>query len=164
MRELPQASTEVRDAVEAFLYLEAYLLDNHRYRDWVETFATDGVYLVPTDTSASDPASSVNIAYENKAALEDRVARLETGLAHAQDPRSETLRAVSNVVVERHEMGLAAHSIQAVTESRLGAVTHYTARMRHELLGDVASGFSIRLRRVDLVNAGDAHGNLTFIL
>ena len=37
----------LREAVEDFLYHEAELLDERRYRDWLELFADDAVYWMP---------------------------------------------------------------------------------------------------------------------
>ena len=42
---------ELQADIEQFLYLEAELLDEHRYRDWFELFADDVRYRVPTQAN-----------------------------------------------------------------------------------------------------------------
>lgn len=165
MSEHRNTCIELTGEVERFLYQEAWCLDERRYRDWIGMFADDGVYLVPTDPQAKEPQSAVNIAYENLTALEDRVSRLETGFAHAQDPPSHTTRSVSNVVIDANNGGvLVVRAVQNTVEWRMGALNLYSARLLYHLRHEEDGGFAISFKRVDLVNAGDTLGNLTFIL
>lgn len=151
--------------VASFLYREAQLLDDRRFGEWLDLFADDGVYLVPTDPDVVDPENHLNIAYEDRVALEDRVARLESGFAHAQDPPSRTARAVTNVLVSTApDESLSVRAVVTTAEARLGLVTSFSARATYLLARAEDGQLRIKLRRLDLVNAGDAHGNITFVL
>src|SRR5262245_28965975 len=83
--------------IEQFLYREARLLDQGRLDDWLALFAADAVYWVPAGGEESDPEQHVSIIYDTRDQLARRVARLQSGYAHAQDPPARTYRVVSNV-------------------------------------------------------------------
>src|SRR5712671_5520993 len=86
--------------VEMFLYREARLMDQHAYDEWLALWTDDALYWVPCNEDDIDPERHVSIVYENRARLEDRIARLKSGAAYAQDPKSRLSRVVSNVEIE----------------------------------------------------------------
>ena len=45
----------MREELEAFVLREARLLDERRYAAWLELFADDGVYWIPTRPGQSSP-------------------------------------------------------------------------------------------------------------
>ena len=106
--------------VEQFLYREARLLDERRFHEWLELF-TDGVRYWMAGRRNRYPKSSKAIAIldpnryveedltedaelaildENKQTLSARVARLDTGMAWAEDPPSRTRHLLANIEVE----------------------------------------------------------------
>ncbi|WP_243095600.1 aromatic-ring-hydroxylating dioxygenase subunit beta [Thermus thalpophilus] len=90
-----------------FLHHEAELLDEGRYRDWLELVTDDIVYQVPIrmtrERSPEGGPSGVSDRMfhldEDRTSLEMRVARLETGFAWAEDPPSRLRHFVTNVRV-----------------------------------------------------------------
>src|SRR5581483_7241762 len=89
-----------RHQVESFLYREARLMDEHAYDEWLALWTDDALYWVPSNDDDYDPQRHVSIVYENKARLEDRIFRLKSGVAYAQDPKSRLSRIVANVEIE----------------------------------------------------------------
>ena len=95
--------------IEQFLYLEARLLDRRCFRDWYGLLAEDLEYRVPlrTNRSRRDLAHEVTAVDElalfddTKPTIGQRIARIETGAAWAEDPPSRTRHMVSNVSVSR---------------------------------------------------------------
>lgn len=106
--------------VEKFYYVEARLLDERRFREWLETLAPDVRYWMSTRMNRY-PRSSKSIkilddeAYDDDTVPRDnhlvimdetldsltrRVVCLETGMAWAEDPPSRTRHLVTNVEVE----------------------------------------------------------------
>src|SRR5436309_11092585 len=106
--------------VEQFLYREARLLDTRRFHEWLELF-TDDVRYWMSGRSNRYPKSSKAIAIldpdryveddlsredelalfdETKETLAARVARLDTGMAWAEDPPSRTRHLIVNIEVE----------------------------------------------------------------
>jgi 3-phenylpropionate/cinnamic acid dioxygenase small subunit len=111
---------EILRDVEQFLYREARLLDERRFHEWLELFTDDVRYWMagrstryPRSSKAitvSDPQrrpesdvaleDELAILDETKATLAGRVARLDTGMAWAEDPPSRTRHIVTNIEVE----------------------------------------------------------------
>ena len=104
---------EVLREVEQFLYREARLLDERRFREWLELFTDDVRYRMtgrsnryPSASKAIAPLASARgvdeglaILDETKVTLGGRIARLETGMAWAEDPPSRTRHIISNIEV-----------------------------------------------------------------
>jgi 3-phenylpropionate/cinnamic acid dioxygenase small subunit len=97
-----EVSPAARLAAEDFLVAEAALLDDRRFDEWLQLFADDLEYIVPTRTirrreNGSDVDWESRHYDDNKASLSLRVRRLtETDVAWAEDPPSFTRRIVGN--------------------------------------------------------------------
>ena len=106
--------------VERFLYREAGLLDERRFREWLDLWTEDARYWMPVRTTRVPKGSKAmvvlnpdgyddeelakegELAYfdETKETLVLRIQRLETGMAWAEIPPSRTRRMISNIEVE----------------------------------------------------------------
>src|SRR5215475_4302339 len=111
---------EITHDVEQFLYREARLLDERRFREWLALLTDDLRYwmagrsnpypqvskalviLDPDRYSEADVTRDDELAIfdETKETLGQRIARLETGMAWAEDPPSRTRYLLSNIEVE----------------------------------------------------------------
>jgi len=111
---------EIVREVEQFLYREARLLDERRFHEWLELFTDDVRYWMagrrnryPKSSKAiatldldreveEDWAEDVELAIldEDKQTLSARVARLDTGMAWAEDPPSRTRHLLANIEIE----------------------------------------------------------------
>ena len=98
------ASDPTYARVVQFLYDEAALLDGRRFNEWLDLMAEDLVYRAPVPVTGEDGAlgfaADGHFFYDDLESLRQRVKRLETGLAWAEDPPSRTCRLISNVRVE----------------------------------------------------------------
>ncbi len=108
---MSQISLELQHEVSQFLYREAKLLDDWKFREWLDLMAEDISYTLRTTPNAQtrDRRRSVEppttwVFNDTKHLLERRVARLETGMAWAEEPPSRTTHMVSNVIVEATEV------------------------------------------------------------
>ena len=106
--------------VEQFLYREARLLDNRRFREWLEMLTDDVRYWMPIRSNRypvnskaisildgsryeeSEVSSERDLALmdEDKDSLTRRIDRLDTGMAWAEDPPSRTRHIITNIEVE----------------------------------------------------------------
>lgn len=91
--------------VEAFLYREARLLDQRRYRDWRALFAQEFLYWVPSGDPQADPEQNCTIIYAGPQALDDRLERAESSFYWAGDPAIHTVHALSNLLARDHDAG-----------------------------------------------------------
>lgn len=153
-----------RHTVEAFLYREARLMDEHAYEEWLALWTDDALYWVPCNEDDFDPERHVSIVYENRARLEDRITRLKSGAAYAQDPKSRLSRVVSNVEIEdENGTETVVHSTFNLTALRRGRVDVFAGRAIHKLrLQDDC--FKMAYKKVLLINNDVVINNLTFLI
>ena len=93
---LGPSEQELRIPAESFLSYEARLIDDGRHGEWLDLFAEECLYWAPSDDEA-DPRRCVNIAFDDRRRLEERVVRLHTGYAHNQMPERLLQHHISNV-------------------------------------------------------------------
>lgn len=97
--------------ITQFYHREAWLLDDRLFEEWLELFSDSVHYYMPTravryerdvnrEFSAPD---EVSLFEETKLGLSQRVARIRSGMAWAEDPPSRTRHLVTNVLVEESD-------------------------------------------------------------
>lgn len=154
----------LRAEVEALLYREAELLDARDFTGWLELYAEDARYWVPSNADDVDPSREVSIVYDHRDQMRERVWRLESGLAYAQEPRSRTSHLVGNVQASLDDADVVSvSSAFVVTEFRRERQRVYAGRYRHRLRR-TADGLVILLKKVELVDNDGHLGNVSLIL
>lgn len=113
---LPESPAEVARYVNVqnFLYAEAALLDERRFDEWLALCAPDIRYWMPAQTNRDRHDRKLTVGgpqdlpmfEETWEHLHQRVRRLATGRAWAEEPPSRTRRLVTNVRVGERERGL----------------------------------------------------------
>ena len=91
-----------------FYIREAWLLDERKFQEWLGLFTEDVLYFMPRRKNVPrreshrevTPLGDLALIEDDKRYLEMRVARLETGMAWAEDPPSRTRHLVGNLVIE----------------------------------------------------------------
>jgi 3-phenylpropionate/cinnamic acid dioxygenase small subunit len=170
----PERTVESR--YTEFLLDEAELLDARRLEEWTSLFADDAVYWMPMDPGQVTPGDGLNIIYDDRPRLLDRVSRLNSGLAFADEPHSATSHTLSPLrLLEGQRAQEAAggrvplpgeHAVSArcvIGRARQGRTDTFHARVRW-LLRDSGDSLLIVMKRVDLLNAQDPLPVLTFLL
>ncbi|MCS6925904.1 MAG: aromatic-ring-hydroxylating dioxygenase subunit beta [Candidatus Binatia bacterium] len=153
-----------RGRVEQFLYREARLMDTHAYDEWLALWTDDALYWVPSNDDDIDPQRHVSIVYEDKARLEDRIVRLKSGAAYAQDPKSRLSRVIGNIEVAEQDNGeVVVHSTFNLTAVRRGRMDTFAGRTTHRLRPS-GDSFKIAYKKVVLVNNDEVIHNLTFLI
>jgi 3-phenylpropionate/cinnamic acid dioxygenase small subunit len=156
----PLADVALQHDIEQFLYEEARLLDEGDFHAWLDLFTEDAVYWMPVrETRASHKAGilakgELAIFEDDKAYLTARVARIDTGLAHAESPPSRTRHFVSNVqVIGRDDHGLLVRSAIAVFQSRLEGAESWFVGHREDAIAMDGDTWRIRRRKIVLDHA-----------
>jgi len=159
----------LQHAVQEFLYREASLLDGRKWRDWQKLFDEEAVYWIPASLDDYDPHRHVSIVFDDRAMLEDRIRRLESGQAYSQEPASRTLHQVSNVTVERRDGVLFVRSnlllceFKPNSQRRIEQVGVFPAACEHELVGEPGA-WRIRRKKVVLLQSDGTITDLTFLI
>jgi benzoate/toluate 1,2-dioxygenase subunit beta len=150
--------------VENFIYREARLMDENAYDEWLSLWANEALYWVPVSAEETDPAQHISIIYDDRSRLESRIARLRSGYAHSQDPKSRMCRVVSNIEIEEGSGGeIVARSNFVLGEVRRGKQDVFIGRTIHKLRPD-GDSFKILFKKVLLVNSEEFIDNLTFLV
>ncbi|MDH6288236.1 aromatic-ring-hydroxylating dioxygenase subunit beta [Rhodococcus opacus] len=145
---------------------EAEILDDGRYEDWLNLWAAEALYWVPTtpEPDPDDPFASVSLVYADRSEINDRVSRLLGGHAFAQDPFSRTTRILSKPRATAREDGtVVVESRFILHEVRLEQVHVWSGRYSHEIV-TVNETPMISRKIVLLVNCDRPLPNMTFLL
>ncbi|MGE4482271.1 3-phenylpropionate/cinnamic acid dioxygenase subunit beta [Acidocella sp.] len=153
-----KTSPELQHEVERFLYLEAALQDEHRFREWLEFLSEDVRYTLSTNTlaQARDRRRGIvppttYIFDDNKYTLERRVARLETGMAWAEEPQSRTRRFIANVRITGQDNDEVKLSCNYIVHRAAKARDHHTFYgTRHDTLRRHGNGWLVVRRDLEL--------------
>ena len=153
-----------RSAAEDILYREARILDDRRYREWLEMFGDSGTYWMPCNGEGKDPSREISLIFDDLPKLKDRISRLESGVAHAQSPASKTKRLISNVEIEdTGDSTATVFSGFILYELRRGKERIFAGHYEHRLQF-VDQQWKIAAKKVVLVNNDEVIDNLTFIV
>ena len=147
-----------RETFELFLIHEVRLLDERRFRDWMNLFTDDGTYWVPAVPNQESPFNQASLFYDDRQLMKTRIERLEHPLIHVQTPPSQTVHLVSNVTIEacdetNGEVLIASNVI--MVEYRLDNQRLFAGRQTHRLRRD-GDDWRIAQKRVDLANCQTA--------
>lgn len=149
------ARQALEQEVQRFLFQEAWLLDEGRIHEWVALFTDDARYWMPVTEIVENETAATDLALpifdDDKAFLELRAKRLDTGLAHAERPRSRTRRLISNVWIDEVDgEELTAHSNFIVFQGTRDRGEDFYVGSRIDRLRRVKGGFRIAGRKIVL--------------
>jgi ethylbenzene dioxygenase subunit beta len=151
---------EIRE-VEQFLFLEARLLDENRWDEWLRLFTPEGTYWAPLMRDQRDPVNHVSLFWEDALLREVRVRRLKNLRNWSQQPPSYSAHIVGNVMIEgtNAQGDLVVHSTFHMVEWRKEDQRLLAGSYQHVLTRQNDS-FLIRHKCVRLVNCEAVHDNL----
>ena len=149
-----------------FVYREARLIDQHRFDEWLELFADDGIYWMPLEWGQTDPRLTTSLMYEDKLLLKIRIERLKGNRTFSQKPKSRCHHLIQQPHIELRDD--AANTYVTWTpmhyvETRLDEQTLFAAWATHTLRVE-GGQLKIKLKRVDLVNCDAAFGNIQLFM
>lgn len=146
--------------VQQFLFREARMLDERRFKEWVELFTDDVLYWAPILTNRTGRDAKLEVSKfgesahfeDGKVSLRNRVKRFDTGMAWAEVPPSRTRHLISNVEVEPVEAGegVRARSAFLVYRSHLETDEEIYAGARTDLLRNENGAWKIARREIHL--------------
>jgi 3-phenylpropionate/cinnamic acid dioxygenase small subunit len=145
---------QLKEEAENFLYDEAELLDERRFRDWLDMLDEDLSYFMPlrrnvkygqhAEQENTRQGKDISWFDEDKWTLTKRVEQIETGEHWAEEPLSRVCHMVSNVQIKevrRSEAG----PLEVVVKSRFLV---YQNRVEYETYTFVGKRIDV-LRKVD---------------
>lgn len=156
----------IHEHAEQLIYQEVRMLDEGRFEDWLDVFADECTYWIPTWNNTPDEAPSV--IYDDRARLEERVYRLIETPAYSQMPPSRTVHLVSNIEVADEETVNCAMLVCELrtgdrTQVGLGAPRSHAARVTYRFVRQDGA-FKIRDKHVFLLERDQPLYNVTFLI
>ena len=141
-----------------FLAHEARLLDERRFQEWMQLFADDGTYWVPSVPDQQSPFDQASLFYDDRALMRTRVERLEHPRIHAQTPPSRTVHLIGNVHLDETDADKGEYAVSSsviMVEYRDDQQRIFAGRQHHRLRRE---GENLRIvqKRVDLINCDSA--------
>ncbi|MGH7334628.1 MAG: aromatic-ring-hydroxylating dioxygenase subunit beta [Candidatus Rokuibacteriota bacterium] len=142
-----------------FYIREAWLLDERKFGEWLDLFTDDVLYFMPRRKNVRrreadrevTPLGDLALIEDDKRYLQMRVARLESGMAWAEDPPSRTRHLIGNLVVEPRDNGeVQAKTAFLVYRSHLETDQQLLAGSREDVLRQVAGAWKVARRTIVL--------------
>lgn len=97
----------LKEEIEDFLYIEADLLDQRKFREWIDLLAEDLIYFMPirrnvkfgqhAEKENTRQGEGISWFDEDKWTLGKRVDQILTGVHYAEEPLSRVTHMVSNI-------------------------------------------------------------------
>ncbi len=163
--------------IEDFYYHEADLLDERRFRDWLDLLADDISYFMPIRRNVkfgqhqarenTSRGEGISWFDEDKWTLTKRVDQILTGVHYAEEPLSRITHMVSNVQIKavRPELDdvreLDVSSRFLVYQNRVEYETYTFVGRRHDTLRLTDKGWKIARREILLEQSILLAKNLT---
>jgi 3-phenylpropionate/cinnamic acid dioxygenase small subunit len=142
-----------------FYIREAWLLDERKFGEWLDLFTDDVLYFMPRRKNVRRRESDREVTSlgdlalieDDKRYLQMRVARLESGMAWAEDPPSRTRHLIGNLVVEPGDSGVVqAKTAFLVYRSHLETDQQLFAGSREDVLRQVDGAWKVARRTIVL--------------
>ena len=147
-----------RARLEEFVIHEARLLDERRFREWMELFADHGTYWVPAVADQKNPFDEASLFYDDRDLMKTRIDRLEHPRIHVQTPPSRTAHLIGNTLIEAVDEAKGEYLVGStviMVEYRDEQQRVFAGRQQHRLRREGPS-FRIVQKRVDLINCDSA--------
>lgn len=142
-----------------FYIREAWLLDERKFKEWLDLFTDDVLYFMPRRKNVPrreaerelTPLGDLAIFEEDKRYLQMRVARLDTGMAWAEDPPSRTRHMVGNLEASMLDNGeVQARTAFLVYRSHLETDHQLLSGYREDVLRKVDGAWKVARRTIVL--------------
>src|SRR5207237_6521743 len=156
-----------------FYIREACLPDERKLKEWLDLFTDDVLYSMPRRKNVPrremhrelTPLGDLAILEEDKRYLEMRVARLDTGMAWAEDPPSRTRHLIGNLEATALENGQAeARTAFLVYRSHLETDSQLLSGCREDVLRKVNGAWQVKKRTIVLDDNVLLDTNLSVLL
>tara|TARA_R110001606_G_scaffold395578_1_gene568104 strand:- start:2632 stop:3114 length:483 start_codon:yes stop_codon:yes gene_type:complete len=132
--------TQLLADVTAFLNIEADMLDNKEYQQWLDLWLESGLYIVPVDHAATDYANTLNVAYDDNEMRQLRIERLTSGDAISTQLSENTVRTMSRFrILDDIDGFVRVRCAYSLYENNKNGLRCYPANLQFKLVRDGGS-------------------------
>ena len=158
-------SLQLHHEISALLNRECRLLDEGRFEEWLGLFQDQCIYWIPSDPAPHNPGGTITWEIQDRRRLEDKIARFRTGFAFSQLPPTRTRHSLSNIEIWavgktelRVRTNLTIHTYRKGDHGTLACMGGYVLQRQ----GD--DSWLIEVKQINLIDADQAQGNISFML
>ncbi|TBR71276.1 MAG: 3-phenylpropionate/cinnamic acid dioxygenase subunit beta [Nevskiaceae bacterium] len=157
---------ELKREIEEHLFDEAEMLDQRRFRDWLETLSDDLVYFMPMTYNVKHGEhemqektkfeTDMSWFNEGKWTLTKRVEQILTGVHWAEEPLSRLCRLVTNIQIagietnDRGQQFVSVRSRFLTYQNRCEYEEYYFAGKRDDVFRREGATWKLVRRQIDL--------------
>ena len=160
------AAAVSEEDVRAFVYREAWLIDQKELDAWYDLFTEDALYWMPLARGQEEGDIHTSLFYEDKFLLKVRIERLKNPRAASQQPPSFCQHVLQRPDVERIEPAnnnLNVRTPFIYVESQLDSQFTLAGVAHHEL-SVVDGALRIRRKRIELLTRDAALPSIQLFL
>jgi 3-phenylpropionate/cinnamic acid dioxygenase small subunit len=140
------------------------MLDFKDYRNWLDLWTDDGLYIVPIERKDPHSENSLNYAYDNAEMRTMRVDRLLSGEAVSTQLLENTIRAMSRYrILQSDAERIKVRCAMQLYENSHGNILTYVADVTY-VLRRTESGLKIEQKVVGLLNSNNYLQTIAYIL
>lgn len=152
-------SAQKQDIID-FIYTEARLIDEQKFKEWLALFSDDCIYWMPLEFGQTEEHLTTSLMHEDKLLLTVRVERLHGERTFSQKPRSRCHHLLQRPEILSIEGDtVTTKTAFHYTESRLDEQFFLVGWAEHTLR-QTDDGFQIVRKQVNLINPESAHRNI----
>lgn len=145
--------TQLLADVSAFLNLEADMLDNKEYNQWLDLWVESGLYIVPVDHTHTDYANNLNVAYDDHEMRQLRIERLTSGEAVSTQLSDKTVRTLSRFrILDDIDGVVRVRCAYCLFENNKNGLRTYPANLQFKLVRD-GSSFKMAEKVVNIMQS-----------
>ncbi|PZU57645.1 MAG: hypothetical protein DI547_13290 [Sphingobium sp.] len=160
----PVTGAVTLEEAAAFIWAETELLDQLSYKPWLKLWDPAGLYIIPIDRDAADPAERLNVAYDGQEMREARVKRLLSGFSMSSAPPARTVRTTSRFVVEESDgNSITIRCAQMLIEFKYGRTRTLGADLTYVLVRD-GDGLKLMRKTILLLNSDEDLFGIGYLL
>lgn len=153
-----------RQACESLIFAEARLADDLRLEEWLDCYSDECIYWIPSSYPASDPREEITLEFHDRRRLEDRVARIRTGVAYSMVPAIRTRHVLGNVEYWQGEDNEVCAKASFIIDALFDGKHRILSGWMGYSLVKKADVWKVAVKQINLIDADCLQENNTFFL
>ncbi|PHS73790.1 MAG: aromatic-ring-hydroxylating dioxygenase [Cycloclasticus sp.] len=159
-----QPTATDKQACEALVFAEVRLADDLRLEQWLDCYSDKCVYWIPASYPTADPRQEITLEFHDKRRLQDRVARIRTGVAYSMHPVIRTRHVLGNIEYWRGDDNEVRARVSFIMDALFNEKHRTLSGWVGYSLVNENGEWKIAVKQINLIDADCLQENNTFFL
>ena len=159
-----QPTATDKQACEALVFAEVRLADDLRLEQWLDCYSDKCVYWIPASYPTADPRQEITWEFHDKRRLQDRVARIRTGVAYSMHPVIRTRHVLGNIEYWRGDDNEVRARVSFIMDALFNEKHRTLSGWVGYSLVNENDEWKIAVKQINLIDADCLQENNTFFL